>query len=170
MKQVIIYGELHTKEERDRVERLIRMDNRAAPFDFILSEEAGNNILDTPDKLRRAIKERNYAIGPGSYELALKFGIPCIGIDVWDDKIHQLDRKDKDGFYVDCSYSFAVREKQMLSVIREYAEKGRCAVLLGDSHIRTKPNRVMGPASIIYATLRDTPSVIFVRSPIAEAE
>lgn len=170
MKQVIIYGELHTKEERERVERLIKMDNRAAPFDFILSEEAGPNVLTTPGELKRAIKERNYAIGPGSYELALKFGIPCIGIDVWDDKIHRLDEKDLNGVYIDCSYSFGVREKRMLSVIREYGEKGRCAVLLGDSHIRTKPNRVMGPPSVIYTELHNDSSVFFVRSPIAEAE
>lgn len=170
MKQVIIYGELHTNEERERVERLIKMDNRAAPFDFILSEEAGPNVLTTPGELKRAIKERNYAIGPGSYELALKFGVPCIGIDVWDDKIHRLDEKDLNGVYIDCSYSFAVREKQMLAVIREYREKGRCAVLLGDSHIRTERNRVMGPPSIIYAELCNNPSVFFVRSPLAEVK
>lgn len=170
MKQTLIYGEVHTMADRARVARLLRFDNLASPFDFILSEEAGPNVLDTPAKLRKAIADRNYAISPGSYELALKYGIPCIGIDTWDADAHQFDEKDLKGVYIDCSYSFAVRERRMLAVVKEYSAKGRCAVLLGDPHIRTKPNRVMGPASPIYTELCGDPSVFFIRSPLAEVK
>ncbi len=149
----VVYGEMHTTAERNRVERLIREHHKQKPFRFLLSEEVGPYRYRTPAEIHRAIKDKMYSISDRSFHLALELNLPVIGIDVWSSKIHRLDKKDEDGFYTDCRESFYHRELYMVDVIRRYKENGRVAVIVGDSHLRLEANQVMGEASPISVTL-----------------
>lgn len=151
--KAVIYGEMHTPAERLHVERLIREHHKQKPFHYLLSEELGPYRYRTPEEIRKAIKDKMYSISDRSFHLALELNMPVIGIDVWSSKIHRLDKKDERGFYTDCRESFYQREMYMVDIIRRYKDHGRCAVIVGDSHLRLEANTVMGEASPISTSL-----------------
>lgn len=167
---VNIFGEMHTKSDRDRVEKEIIDLFRQGKVKYLLSEEIGDNVAMTSDAAKRLMKGNNFSISNRSYKLAIKLAIPVIGIDDWDDIVFKKDKKDKDGNYVDCSVSFAIREMNMVNVIKKYGALGDCAVIVGDSHLREEPNEVMGDPSIINKKFREDPNVKIFRSPIGEVK
>lgn len=164
----ILYGEYHSVEDRDRVEGLIREHHKLQPFDFILSEELGPHVYLTPEELTKGMENKMYGISDRTFALCLELGLPGIGIDVWNKAIHRRDRYNAAGEFTDCQYSFALRETRMVEVIGKYKKKGRCAVLVGDTHLRQTGNEVVGGPSYLWEVYRTDRKVVFVRSPLAE--
>jgi hypothetical protein len=169
MSNHILYGEMHTRDDRDRIERLIRQAHREAPFKYLLTEEAGPYRYLSKLALQQAIKGQMYSISDRSFKLGIELGIPVIGIDNWDDKTYERDRKWPDGRYLDCRYSFNIREHQMVRTLNEYAPKGRVALIVGDSHLRSQRNLVMGTASPLYTQFVDKSGFEIIRAPKGEA-
>lgn len=168
--RVDIYGEIHTTADRNRVEWAIIDNHRKKPYDFLLCEELGPHEHHTAKAQDKALKEKMYSIGPMGLELAKKLGIPAIGIDDWSDATYAKDIKDKKGMAVNFSRSFYIRETKMVAKIKKYMAKGRCAVMLGDSHLRTTKTKELGDASLIWETFKDNPEVKFHRSPKREID
>lgn len=166
----ILYGEMHTRANRDRIERLIREAHREAPFKYLLTEEAGPYRYMSKLALQQAIKNQMYSISDRSFELGIELGIPVIGIDNWEDATYALDKKGPQGKYLDCRHSFRIRERQMVRTLREYAPKGRVALIVGDSHLRAKRNLVMGEPSPLYTEFHDRDGFTILRAPRGEVE
>lgn len=166
MKQFIvdIFGEIHTPEERTRVEDLIRSNNKITPYAFLLSEELGPNIILTKVGKEQCIKNENYNGSPRSLELAIELDIPIVGIDLWDESVYAKDT-DKDK-----THSFSVREQNMVSVITKYMAKGNCAVIVGDTHLRTVKTKMLGDPSKIVTKFKDSKQVNIYRSPDKEID
>lgn len=169
MSNHILYGEMHTRADRDRIERAIREAHRETPFKYLLSEEAGPYRYLSKLALEQAINGKMYSISDRSFTLGIELGIPVIGIDNWEDATYEKDKKWPDGRYMDCRHSFNVREHQMVKVLREYAPKGRVALIVGDSHLREKRNLVMGAPSPLYTTYAGKPGFEIIRAPHGEA-
>lgn len=166
----ILYGEMHTRAARDRIERLIREAHKETPFKYLLSEEAGPYRYMSKLALEQAIKRQMYSISDRSFKLGIELGIPVIGIDNWEDSTYAQDKKWPDGRYMDCRHSFNVREHQMVRVVREFAPKGRIALIVGDSHLREKRNLVMGPPSPLYTTFITAPGFTILRAKDGEVK
>ena len=163
---VIIFGEIHTAEERDEIEQLILRCHRSRPFNFLLSEELGSHeVFTNPGKVK-AIKNMEWSNSPRSYELGITLNIPVIGIDTWDKTVYEKDVRQGNKI-LDCSHSFALREARMRQVILECAVKNRrIAVIVGDSHLREHPHKVLGGPSVL--TQFHDQDFLLVRSPIKE--
>lgn len=153
-----IYGEYHTKEDRSRIEELIRQRNHKVKYDYILSEEIGSNIALTKKEMQEGITNRIWGISPRTYELGIELDIPVIGIDDWDESIYRKD----------LATQFAYREKRMVDVITEYSRKGNCAVIVGDSHLRTIVTKELGSISPLHLEFGRTPGFDIYRSPLSE--
>lgn len=160
-----IFGEYHIEYERNRVEKEILKRHSIQPYDYLLSEEVGDNIyLDTISKLQ-GILNKNYSIVPRSFILSLKLDIPLIGIDDWEEQkfLHTSGER------VDVETSFKIRESRMLHVIKEYWYNGyRCAVIVGDSHLRTARSE-LGEPSVINS-ISNFKGVSILRSPLKEVD
>lgn len=170
MSLVDIYGEEHTVDERNRVEWAILDNHRRKPYQFLLCEELGPYVWHTPKDIKQAIKDRMWSISPRGLELALKLGVPAIGIDLWDDDVFAKDIKDKNGFAVNVSRSFFLRETKMVDTIEEYRRKGRLAVMLGDAHLRTVATKELGEPSLVWQRYRKDKQVVIYRSPCKEID
>lgn len=168
MNQVDFFGEEHTPEERSRVEWLIIDNHRKTPYDYLLCEELGPHAWLTPKDIQKAIKDQMWSISPRGLELALKLGIPAVGIDCWDDETFKDDIKDKKGMAVDVSRSFLLRETKMVQTVQKYRKKGRLAVMLGDAHLRTIKTKELGDKSLVYLTFKDDKAITVYRSPKKE--
>lgn len=166
--QVDFYGEEHTVEERNRVEWLIIDNHHKKPYDYLLCEELGPHAWLTPKEIRKAIKDQMWSISPRGLELALKLGIPAVGIDCWDDETFKHDIKDKNGMAIDFRHSFLMRETRMVKTVQEYRKKGRLAVMLGDSHLRTIKTKELGDESLVWLTFHKDRDVTIYRSPKKE--
>ena len=166
--KVYIFGEMHTKEDRDRVEKGIISIFRKETIKYLLTEEAGPFTAMTSSTAYQHIKDKVYSISDRSYKLGIHLGIPVIGIDNWEPKTYRKDKKDKDGVYTNCKESFKIREERMVEVIKKYGDLGPCVVIVGDSHLRKKYNLVMGDVSPIQLAFADDPNVFISRSPISE--
>ena len=55
--RVIIFGEMHTKEDRDRVENEIIQLHKKLKFKFLLTEEARSLMSNTNEEKDAAIKD-----------------------------------------------------------------------------------------------------------------
>ena len=165
-----IFGEMHTPEERDRVEKAIIELRREKKITLLLSEEIGEAEARTEKELLNLLEKEHYSISDRSIRLALDLYLPLVGIDDWNEKTFEHDKKDTEGNYTDCRYSFAVRERRMLYVIQRSLKfnKGGIAVIIGDTHLRTTGNDVVGPPSIITEVLSKRSDVEIIRSPIGE--
>lgn len=168
MNQVDFFGEEHTNSERSRVEWLIIDHHRKTPYDFLLCEELGPHVWLTPAEIKKAIEREMYSISPRGLELALKLGIPAIGIDRWDSAAFKHDIKDKNGMAIDFRQSFLLRETKMVNTVKKYRPKGRLAVMLGDTHLRTVKTKELGDESLIWLTYRNDKDVTIYRSPKKE--
>lgn len=168
--RVIIFGEMHTKEDRDRVENEIIQLHKKLKFKFLLTEEAGSLVANTNEEKDAAIKDRHYSISPRSFELGKRLNIPVVGIDNWNENIYAQDVKTSNGEYVDCRRSFFERELRMTATIKCYGNIGNCAVIVGDSHLRGIPNKVMGDISVIQKKYLGESNISIIRSPIAELD
>lgn len=166
--QGVIFGEYHTKEDRDRIEAEIRDLHRKKPFQFLLSEEVGEGVYLTAKAIRQALKEQMWSISDRTYLLCLELGIPAIGIDIWDKRIHVNDRYNEQGEFIDARESFLLRETRMKAVIATYLEKGRLAVIVGDTHLRKSKTPELGNPSPIGTTWYADKSVCIIRSPVGE--
>lgn len=165
-----IYGEIHSNEDRLRVEELILTAHKKYPYQYLLTEEIGKEIaLNDKDKII-GINNKLYSISPRSYELAIKLKIPVIGIDTWDDEVYSKDKKDKNGMAIDFSTSFFLRESRMVSVISEYSKVGSCAVIVGDSHLRTIKTKELGGISLLQEAFGNTKGFNIFRSPVGEIQ
>ena len=170
--RVIIFGEMHIPEERDLVESWIRYGR----FNVLVSEECGELFAMTTRTLKRAIENKYYSISDRSYKLGLELGIPVIGCDSWDPDTFTKDKKDANGLYTNCKRSFLIREHQMEKVIKlmatgnEKALERRVAVIIGDSHLREKTNKVMGERSVLSLPETFGDDVLIVRSDISEVK
>ena len=168
MNQVDFFGEEHTPDERSRVEWMIIDAHRKTPYDYLLCEELGPHAWLTPKEIKQAIKDQMWSISPRGLELALKLGIPAVGIDCWDDATFAHDIKDKNGMAIDFRHSFLTRETKMVKTVQRYRKKGRLAVMLGDSHLRTIKTKELGDASLVWLTFRHDKDVTIYSSPKKE--
>lgn len=160
MFKVDIFGELHTDEERARIVTELLARHKVEKYDFLLSEECGNVKAITKEKKLYAINRKMYSIGPQSYNLGLQLDLPVIGIDDWSAAV--------DWDNISTKEAFAIREKRMLEVITEYMKKGKCVVILGDTHLRTIKTKELGDPSVVTKTLKNFNNVEIIRSPIGE--
>lgn len=152
-----IFGENHTVKERTVIERKIKHLHSIKPFDFILSEEAGDAIAISKEDKQKLIDSKYFSIGPKSYQLGIELEIPVIGIDLWG--IHpSIPQETK----------FTMREKHMLNVIEKYSKLGRIAVLIGDAHLRSVDSEQLGKKSILHVKLYNKLGVRIHRSPNPE--
>lgn len=165
---VYIFGEMHTSEERDRVEKEIIKLHAEGKIDYLLSEEVGPNKALTANACQILINEKNYSISDRSYKLGIKLSIPVIGIDNWNKETYSEDKRDTFGKLTDCARSFIIRESTMALAIMDYSSLGNCAVIVGDSHLRGLYNPVMGDSSPIIKHYLDNPKVKIYRSPISD--
>lgn len=170
MSNHILYGEMHTRAERDRIERAIRKEHALDPFKYLLTEEAGPYRYYQPIAIRQAIKGTMFSISDRSFNLGLELGIPVIGIDDWNDATYAQDKKGPRGVYLDCRNSFRIRERKMVSVTNEFLPKGRVALIVGDSHLRQQRNLVMGETSPLYTTFANRADVTIIRSNHGEVK
>lgn len=168
--QLVIYGEDHTTEYREVINDKINKQHKLNSFDFLLLEELGPYVYMTNKEKEQAIKNRLYSIGQMGLELAIALDIPAIGIDLWDDDVFIQDKYDKDGMAADFTRSFRLRENKMLITITEYWAKGNCAVIVGDSHLRTIRTRELGPVSQLHKHFKDLQNVTIVRCPNKEID
>lgn len=127
--KVYIFGEDHTTKERDKIEKQII---RLLPK-FILSEELGSHAYFSRTEMRKGMRKKVYSISDRTFKLGLHLNVPVIGIDIWD----KLPTNTKD--------QFKVREKYMVETIEKYRKKGIVAVIVGDTHLRTKRTAELGP-------------------------
>lgn len=168
--KVDIFGEVHTFEDRNRVEEMIIANHKKVKYDYLLSEEIGNYRAMTEDMAKIGIQNSIFGISDRSYHLGIKLGIPIIGIDTWDEDVYRKDKKLPNGMAKDFSRSFLLRETQMVKVISEFAPLGNCAVIVGDSHLRLTKVRELGDISLIQKELGNEPWVHIYRSPEREIE
>lgn len=154
-----IYGEYHTKEDRDRIEELIRKRNKEIKYDYILSEEIGSNVALTKRDMELGIKNRIWGISSRTYKLGIELGIPVVGIDDWDDRIYKGTT---------LAQQFAEREKRMVEVISEYSWKGNCAVIVGDTHLRSIETKELGRKSPLHDSFSNHQGFTIIRSPFSE--
>lgn len=166
--QVDIYGELHTLEDRKRIEAMILEQHGKAKYMFLLLEEIGPHRYVTTAAKEKAIADQMYSTGPMGLELSIMLGIPAIGIDLWGKDVHKADKHDGNGFFTDAKRRFMLREKHMVEVIEKHRLAGRCAVIVGDTHLRTVTTRVLGAPSLIYKRFRSDRMVKILRSPNGE--
>lgn len=170
--KLLIFGEIHTKEERDEIERLIRRANELKRIKTIISEECGPHIYLTPNSVKRGKEKEAYSNSDRTFTLAMELGLKVIGCDLWDSKTFVRDKKDQNGFYTDCRRSFWLRETFMVDQIMAFANPldphGRTVMIVGDSHLRGARNTVMGDASVVN-TLPYTHGLI-IRSDIGEVK
>lgn len=152
-----IFGELHDITERLAIENKIKELHAINPFDFILSEEAGQAVALTNHYKKKLINEEHFSIGPRSYQLGIELNIPVIGIDKWGVPPHFSQE-----------VIFGIREKQMLSVIEKYSKLGRVVVLVGDAHLREVDSKQLGKKSVLHTKLFGKPGVRIHRSPRRE--
>lgn len=163
-----IFGELHTPEDRTRIENEIKRFHKQAPFNQILSEELGPHSWNSKSQMETAIRNEMYSISPRTLELCIELGCKAIGIDKWDDNTYKDDKKGPDGFYTDAKRSFALREEVMCSKISRYLSSGNSAVIVGDTHLRTIETKELGLSSLIQRRFGDNPDVQIIRSPHGE--
>lgn len=165
MSDVDIFGEYHIDYERDRIEKEILKRHSEQPYEYLLSEEVGVGVYFSNNSKLQGISNKSYSIGPRSFMLSLKLNLPLVGIDEWEEQKFLSVTGER----VDTITSFKIREKRMLEVITWYLKQGyRCAVIVGDSHLRTTKS-VLGNPSIIN-TLSVYSNVSIVRSPLMEIE
>lgn len=168
MSNSIIFGEMHTAADRDRIETEIIKEHSIEPFKFILSEELGPHRYYNKLGLRRGFTNREWSISDRTFRLALELNIAAIGIDSWEDDTYREDKKGPGGLYLDCRRSFRLREKLMTSTIQEFLPRGRLAVIVGDAHLRTIRTLVCGEPSLITRTFAASPKVNIIRAPHGE--
>lgn len=166
--QVDIYGELHTLEDRQRIEAMILEQHGKAKYMFLLLEEIGPHRYVTTASKEKAIADKMYSIGPLGLELSIMLGIPAVGIDLWGADVHKGDKHDENGFFTDAKRSFMLREKRMVEVIERHRVAGRCAVIVGDTHLRTITTRELGGPSLIYKRFKSDRMVKMYRCPDGE--
>lgn len=119
--RLIIFGEMHTKEDRDEIEHLIRLAHKVSPIKRIITEEAGPNIYLTSSAIERGLKNEAYSISDRSFKLGLELNAQVIGCDLWGSEIFSEDKKNNNGEYTDCKRSFYLREKFMIDQIMAFA-------------------------------------------------
>lgn len=159
---VDIFGEIHTPEERDRVEDLIRERHKKNPYAFLLSEEMGSYSCLTKADKEHFTKKFNGS--SRSLELAVELDIPVIGIDLLDKEVYSKDTKN------DVSNSFLLRETNMVGIILLYMTRGNCAMIVGDTHLRTIKTKMLGGPSKIVTELGKKSNINIFRSPIKEID
>lgn len=160
--RVDIFGEIHTDEDRSRIEKILLERHKEHPYQYILSEEVGDGVYTTEKERNAGIRNEIFSIGPRSYILGNKLNLPVIGIDEWDERKFNFP-----GGREDTKMSFKVREDRMLKVIKEYMLKGSCAVLIGDAHLRTVYTPELGSPSKLQ-TLSKKDGVTIFRTPNGE--
>lgn len=149
----IIFGEMHTSEDRDEVEFLIRRAHALKPFKVLFSEECGSEVFLTPNAIKRGLALEKWSISDRSFKLALELGLQVVGCDLWDKSVYAWDKKDENGIYTDCRRSFALREQfmidQIMGLCNPHNPHVRGCMIVGDSHLRMTKNPVMGDASAL---------------------
>lgn len=164
---LFIYGEIHTPEERTRVEELIMEEHVRKPFDYFLCEDLGEYYAGTDAMKSQMVANCGegkpfYGISPRSVEFSTLLKTPIVGIDDWgDDSARWLKRGRVDK-------SFEIREKRMVKLIGRYHLLGRCAVIVGDTHLRTISTTELGKPSLLQTKFARDRTVTIVRSPIGE--
>lgn len=170
--KLLIFGEIHTKEERDEIEQLIRRANTLNRVKIIISEECGSHIYLTPSSVKRGMESEAYSNSDRTFNLAIELGFKVIGCDLWDHGTYVEDKRNKDGIYTDCRRSFHLREKFMVDQIMAFANPmdphARAVMIVGDSHLRGTRNAVMGGVSPVN-TLQ-YPHGLIIRSDIGEVK
>jgi hypothetical protein len=162
-----IFGEIHTLEERNRIEKQILASK--IPYQYLLAEEIGTAKFLTKREQEIGRSEDKFQTGSLIYDLAIKLKVPLIGIDLDDDdEIYKHDIVSRTQGLISAVHSFKLRETQMVKVISEYAKKGNCAVIMGDTHLRTIVTKELGDISLIQKEFGNSPGFNIIRSPIKE--
>lgn len=170
MNKLVIYGEDHTTQYREIINADIRTRHKLNPFDYLILEELGPYSYQTKKEKEKAIEGKVYSIGPMGLELAIELNIPAIGMDLWDDDVYKDDKFDSNDFAVDIVRSFKLRENQMLNTILKYSKLGNCAVIVGDSHLRTVKTKQLGGVSPLYTYFNSLKGTTIVRCPHKEID
>lgn len=147
---IVVYAEMHTPLIRDMIEDDIIEAHDNTPFDYILSEEAGDNAYFTQPELQKAINDKMYSISDRSFKLGIRLHLPVIGIDYWKKlpKSYSIQHIHK------------LRESQMTSVIKSYMPKGNLCILIGAAHIRAKNQYKDNPTeSSVYTLLHNNAEI-----------
>lgn len=159
--KVFILGELHTAEFIPLEDQVVGKLVRLGLCDCLLLENAFNFVLDTPEKIQKAIEDGAYMISPDLYELALKYKLPVYGIDA-PENIYKRKLTIRE--------QFAIREKYMVDTIEKHRVDKNCVVIVGDTHLRTRRTRQLGPPSPLYKNYIYDPDVCIVRVNVMERE
>ncbi len=161
MYNLFIFGESHGNEkECIEIQNQIRKIN---PDILLLELLYEDEVWNKEEALNRI---KNCEIGGvcdprlnlDLYQLAAELNIPCIGIDLDDDKIEGLSTKEQ----------FKMREKHMVEMIKGYMVSGNVVVVLGDTHLRTINTDELGSASLIQKEFRNKAKIF--RSKFYEIE
>jgi hypothetical protein len=142
-----IYGDSHSKDDLNKILKIVKKEK---PDYFLCEFLLEDRVMD-----KKQAKKRLDAKGKGKlcdpefnisyYILAYETNIPVIGIDL-DSDLGTLYKKD---YYKnrDIKESFKRREKRMVEVIKEFKDKGKIIVFVGDTHLRTIKTDQLGPIS-----------------------
>lgn len=157
--KVNIYGEIHS--DRNEVNRIYNEINKFNP-DVLLHELLYEDVCLTREAIKKRISDCRIGnlcdprFNRDVYEYGYDNNIPIIGID-------------KENAEGSVNEKFRVRERHMLEKIEEAMKKyKRIAVVVGDTHIRTKRSATLGAPSVIYTELRYNPNIKFIRSSHVE--
>lgn len=169
-KIIYLFGEDHTKSYREIINTEIRRLHEINPFEYLILEELGPYIYLTKEKKEKGLELKRWSVGPMGLKLALELDIPAIGMDTWDKYVYAHDIFDANDYAIDITRSFKLREKKMLTTINKYYPKGNCAVIVGDSHLRTVPTTQLGEISPIYEKFKNNKDAFIIRCPHKEID
>lgn len=164
---MFIYGEMHTPEERSRIEELILEQHSNRKFDYLLCEDLGIYTASTRVSKERLMANAGkgqtyYGISERSVEFSALLNIPVMGIDDWSAETQRLTDRGR------LKEAFKAREQNMVRFMNRFHLMGRCAVIVGDTHLRTIDTPELGDPSYIQKAFRRDRTVEIIRSPIGE--
>lgn len=161
MGKVIILGEMHTIEYVEPEDKLVGMLVEMGLCDCLLLENAYDLVLDTPEKIQKAIDDDYYMVSPDLYELALKYDLPVYGIDAPETLYKRRLTMRK---------QFEIREGIMVKTIEEHRKDKNCVVIVGDTHLRSRRTNQLGPPSPLHTKYIYDPNVYIVRANVMTRE
>lgn len=146
-----IYGEAHFQPEsvkfiRDEIERI-----RPHVLIHELVNDAVLSVRDVKAQLSHCDGKDwcDPDVNIDIFQLAAKLKIPLMGCDLSKAQL-QLNKA------YPLAEQFALREKRMLEVLRVVPNSrfARVVCVVGDIHLRTKPNKDLGEASVLAQAIK----------------
>ena len=166
--KIIIIGEAHfVKEDKDFLEKVIK---EFKP-NYLLHELVGEITALNRKEIKKYLDncyERNSgpimcepSLNGDIFKIAYKYNIALVGIDIDD-----YEGKIMEGLSL--KKKFLLRETRMVQKIKEYYNKGKIVVVVGDTHLRTIKTPELGDISLIQKTFGYDKNVRIIRSKNGE--